>query len=112
MLTVTKRELIDRIADSTHQRRVEVKRTIQTFLDQVIVELSKGNRLELRDFGVFEIKQRAPRTAHNPKTLVRVAVPVLNRSCRCHDRFPECLYCPPAAVTAAPPPMRWAPQVT
>ncbi len=75
MLTVTKRELIDRIADSTHQRRVEVKRTIQTFLDQVIVELSKGNRLELRDFGVFEIKQRAPRTAHNPKTLERVAVP-------------------------------------
>lgn len=75
MSTITKRELIDRIAESTQQKRVEVKRTIQTFLEHVIMELSRGNRLELRDFGVFEIKLRAPRTAQNPKTLERVAVP-------------------------------------
>lgn len=75
MPTITKRELIERIADATKQSRVEVKLTVQSFLDQVIEELSKGNRLELRDFGVFETKQRAGRTAQNPKTLERVAVP-------------------------------------
>ena len=75
MATVTKRELVERIAESTNQSRVEVKRTIQSFLDQVIEELGKGNRLELRDFGVFEIKLRAERVAQNPRTLERVKVP-------------------------------------
>ena len=42
---------------------------------QVIDELGRGNRLEFRDFGVFEIKERAPRVAQNPKTLERVQVP-------------------------------------
>ena len=41
----------------------------------VIDELGRGNRLEFRDFGVFEIKERAPRVAQNPKTLERVQVP-------------------------------------
>lgn len=73
--TVTKKELIDRIASATGQKRMVVKQTVQTFLEQVIIELGKGNRLEFRDFGVFEIKQRAPRMAQNPKTLERVEVP-------------------------------------
>ena len=75
MNTTTKKELIDRIAEDTRQKRASVKRTVQAFLDTVIDELSQGRRLELRDFGVFEIKQRAPRVAQNPKTLERVAVP-------------------------------------
>ncbi len=75
MATTTKKDLIDRIADSTQQRRADVKRTVQAFLDQVIDELGRGNRLEFRDFGVFEIKERAPRVAQNPKTLERVQVP-------------------------------------
>ena len=49
--------------------------TIQTFLDQVILELGRGNRLEFRDFGVFEIRERKARTAQNPKTLEPVHVP-------------------------------------
>lgn len=75
MATTTKKELIDRIADETQLRRSEVKKAVQSFLDHVIDELGKGNRLEFRDFGVFEIKARAPRTAQNPKTLERVDVP-------------------------------------
>jgi integration host factor subunit beta len=75
MATTTKKDLIDRIADTTQQRRADVKRTVQAFLDQVIDELGRGNRLEFRDFGVFEIKERAPRVAQNPKTLERVHVP-------------------------------------
>jgi integration host factor subunit beta len=73
--TVTKKDLIERIADRTRLKRVTVKKAVQEFLDQVIVELKRGNRLEFRDFGVFEIKERAARTAQNPKTLQRVEVP-------------------------------------
>ncbi len=75
MTTTTKKDLIDRIAEETHQKRTAVKRTIQSFLDNVILELRQGNRLEFRDFGVFEIKHRAARMAQNPKTLERVPVP-------------------------------------
>lgn len=75
MKTVTKKELIDRIADRTGNKRVEVKRIIQNFLDEIIEELGNGNRLEFRDFGVFESKIRAARTAQNPKTLEQVKVP-------------------------------------
>lgn len=75
MATTTKKDLIDRIAEETDQKRTAVKKTIQCFLDNVIDELSRGNRLEFRDFGVFEIRRRAPRVAQNPKTLERVPVP-------------------------------------
>lgn len=75
MATITKKELIDRITDATGQKRVDVKRTIQRFLDEVAGELGRGNRLEFRDFGVFEIRERKRRIAQNPKTLERVEVP-------------------------------------
>jgi len=75
MNTITKKILIDRIAENTGMKRVAVKQVVQNFLDEVIVELGEGNRLEFRDFGVFEVKQRAPRIAQNPKTLERVPVP-------------------------------------
>jgi integration host factor subunit beta len=75
MATITKKELIDRIADSTGDRRIQVKRVIQQFLDEIVNELGKGNRLEFRDFGVFETKLRKARKAQNPKTLEPVSVP-------------------------------------
>lgn len=75
MATVTKKELIDQIADATGNKRVVVKKVVQSFLDNIIIELGKGNRLEFRDFGVFEVKQRRARMAQNPKTLDPVQVP-------------------------------------
>jgi len=75
MATITKKELIDRIADSSGGRRVQVKKVVQQFLDEIVNELGKGNRLEFRDFGVFETKVRKARKAQNPKTLEPVAVP-------------------------------------
>ena len=75
MATVTKKELVDRIAEVLNIKRVIVKRVTQQFLDEIIAELGKGNRLEFRDFGVFESKQRAARVAQNPKTMERVPVP-------------------------------------
>jgi integration host factor subunit beta len=75
MATITKKELIDRIAESESHRRVQVKKIVQKFLDEIVNELGRGNRLEFRDFGVFETKLRKARRAQNPKTLEPVAVP-------------------------------------
>ena len=75
MATITKKELIDRIADNAQSKRVQVKKIIQQFLDEIVNELGKGNRLEFRDFGVFETKLRKARKAQNPKTLEPVEVP-------------------------------------
>ena len=73
--TVTKKELVSRIADRTGQTKVVTKDIIQMFLDEIINELGNGNRLEFREFGVFEIKERAARKAQNPRTLEKVDVP-------------------------------------
>ena len=75
MSTITKKELVDRIAESTQAKRVLVKHIIQAFLDEITSELCNNNRLEFRDFGVFETRTRAERIAQNPKTLQRVEVP-------------------------------------
>lgn len=73
--TITKKELSERIADTTGASRASVRRVVQMFLDQIVDELAQGNRIEFREFGVFEIKSRAPRIAQNPRTLERVSVP-------------------------------------
>lgn len=75
MATITKKELVNRIAERTGQTKVVTKEIIQQFLDEVIRELGNGNRLEFREFGVFEIKSRAARRAQNPRTLEKVSVP-------------------------------------
>jgi integration host factor subunit beta len=100
MATVTKKELIERVSERSRINRLVVKKSIQEFLDQVISELKKGNRLEFRDFGVFEVKERAARQAQNPKTLARVDVPskrtvkfkvgrLMRESVEKIDRIPE-----------------------
>lgn len=75
MATITKKDLVERITDKTKLTRHDVKRVCQEFLDQIIIELRRGNRLEFRDFGVFEVKERAARIAQNPKTMQKVEVP-------------------------------------
>jgi integration host factor subunit beta len=75
MATITKKELVNRIAERTGQTKVVTKEIIQQFLDEIIRELGNGNRLEFREFGVFEIKSRAARRAQNPRTLEKVSVP-------------------------------------
>lgn len=75
MATITKKELVNRIAMKTGQTKVITKHIIQLFLDEIIRELGTNNRLEFREFGVFEIKERAARKAQNPRTLQKVDVP-------------------------------------
>ncbi|HPC21982.1 MAG: integration host factor subunit beta [Phycisphaerae bacterium] len=75
MKTITKKHLVDRISEQTNYKRIVVKRVIQQFLEEIVRELGQGNRLEFRDFGVFELRERAARVAQNPKTMEKVHVP-------------------------------------
>ena len=75
MPTTTKREIAERVAQQTGLPQVAVKQVIQMLFDEVITEVSTGNRLEFRDFGVFEVVVRKPRTGRNPRTGDKVAVP-------------------------------------
>lgn len=73
--TVTKKDLVARISEQSGQTKVITKDILQRFLDEIISELAKGNRLEFREFGVFELKSRPARRAQNPRTLEKVDVP-------------------------------------
>ena len=75
MPTITKKVLIDRISIETKFKKAVVGKILNAILDRISLELSRGNRIELRNFGVFEIKERAARKAQNPKTLEQVTVP-------------------------------------
>ena len=75
MATITKKALIDKIAQTHQFRSVTTQKIVQSFLDEIIDELGNGNRLEFRDFGVFSVKTRSAREGQNPKTLEKVHVP-------------------------------------
>jgi integration host factor subunit beta len=75
MATITKKDIVDRITETTKAKQSSVKAIVQCILDEIIAELAKNNRLEFRDFGVFEVRERAARMAQNPKTMEKVQVP-------------------------------------
>ncbi|NQZ56795.1 MAG: integration host factor subunit beta [Lentisphaeraceae bacterium] len=63
---MTKRDLVVRIADETNLNQQEVMSVVQKTLDYITNELSAGRNVELRNFGVFELKVRRPRVGRNP----------------------------------------------
>ena len=75
MGTTTKKELTNSISSALRLQQTVVRDVIQAFLDACTAELAEGNRLEFRDFGVFETVERKPRRARNPRTGDAVAVP-------------------------------------
>ncbi len=75
MRTITKRELVHRIAETVGVSKADARKVVQAFLDMIVDELGRGNRLEFRKFGVFEVRQRKPRVGQNPKTLQKVEIP-------------------------------------
>lgn len=75
MATVTKKELIERLSRRTGQKRTASREMLQALMAEIIETLGDGDRIELREFGVFEIKVRKARMAQNPRTLERLPVP-------------------------------------
>jgi integration host factor subunit beta len=72
---MTKKELAHAIAEETGLTQILVKEIIQRLFDGITVTLEKEGRIELRNFGVFEVKERKPRKARNPRTGESVMVP-------------------------------------
>ena len=78
MPTISKKHLISKVAEKTNNPATPTTSVVQHFLNEITVELGKNNRLEFRDFGVFEVRQRKARVAQNPKTMEKVVVPAKN----------------------------------
>lgn len=74
MATVTKKDLILSIAEKTQANATMVQDVVQALFEEISSQLGRGNRIELRDFGVFSFKKRAARIGHNPRTLEKVQV--------------------------------------
>lgn len=72
---MTKKEIIRDLALKYGLDQTMARKVVQGFLDKTIGILAENGRLELRNFGVFEIRQRAARKARNPKTNERILVP-------------------------------------
>ncbi len=72
--TMTKKKLINSISQEKNMHPNDVRKVIQAFLDKMIDCLSEGDRLEFRDFGVFEVVKRKQKIGRNPKN---AAVPIV-----------------------------------
>jgi len=66
---MVKSELVARLAEKNpHLYQRDVERIVTTIFEEISSALSRGDRVELRGFGAFSVKQRAPRVARNPRT--------------------------------------------
>ncbi len=74
MATITKKKLIQTISQARGLHPNDVRNVIQAFLDAMTDRLSQGDRLEFRDFGVFEVVERKQKVGRNPKN---AAVPIV-----------------------------------
>ncbi len=74
----TKKDIVRQLASRYKVSQVDTMNIVQGVLDTITEVLATEGRLELRDFGVFQVKQRAQRKARNPKTGQEVIVPVRN----------------------------------
>lgn len=72
---VTKRHLVQAVSERTGLGKHEVQQVVEALMNQVVDEVRQGRRIEIRDFGICEIRVRSGRTAQNPKTLEPVPVP-------------------------------------
>lgn len=72
---MTKKDIILKVSDETNLKQIDVKKVVQKTLDCIVDALVRGEKIELRNFGVFKIKQRRSRTGRNPRTGQVVPVP-------------------------------------
>jgi len=72
---VTKKEIVKTISEEIGLTQLKTKEIVQKTFDAIVETLVEDGRIELRNFGVFEVKKRAARKARNPRTGDRVDVP-------------------------------------
>jgi len=72
---MTKKEIVTKISDQTDMKQIDVKRIVQMALDMIVESLSRGETVELRNFGIFKVKSKKARLGRNPKTGENVQIP-------------------------------------
>jgi nucleoid DNA-binding protein len=72
---MTKKDIILKVSDDSNLKQIDVKKVVQRTFDCIIEALARGEKIELRNFGVFKIKQRKSRIGRNPRTGQTVPVP-------------------------------------
>lgn len=72
---MTKKEIVRTISEEIGLTQLQTKEIVQKTFDAIVNTLVRDRRIELRNFGVFEVKRRAPRNARNPRTGQKVPVP-------------------------------------
>lgn len=72
---MTKKDIVLKITDMTGIKQVDVKRIVQKTFDVIVESLIRSEKVELRNFGVFKIKERRARSGRNPRTGENVPVP-------------------------------------
>lgn len=72
---MTKKEIVKTISEEIGLTQLKTKEIVQKTFDAIVETLVEDGRIELRNFGVFEVKRRAARKARNPRTGQRVDVP-------------------------------------
>ena len=72
---MTKKEIVKTISEEIGMTQLKTKEIVQKTFDAIVETLVEERRIELRNFGVFEVKQRAARKARNPRTGEKVFVP-------------------------------------
>lgn len=72
---MTKKEIVKTISEEIGLTQLKTKEIVQKTFDAIVETLVEERRIELRNFGVFEVKERAARKARNPRTGQRVDVP-------------------------------------
>lgn len=72
---MTKKDIVLKVADETNLTQVDVKKVVQRTLDHIVTSLERGETVELRNFGVFKVKNRRGRMGRNPRTGEEVPVP-------------------------------------
>lgn len=72
---MTKKEIVKTISDETGLNQQQIKSIVQKTFDSIIATLAEEGRIELRNFGVFQVRPRAARKARNPRTGRQVEVP-------------------------------------
>ncbi|MFA5431009.1 MAG: HU family DNA-binding protein [Candidatus Omnitrophota bacterium] len=72
---MTKKDIILKVSDDTKLKQIDVKKVVQKTFDCILEALVRGEKIELRNFGIFKIKERKSRTGRNPRTGQTVPVP-------------------------------------
>lgn len=72
---MTKKDIVLKVSSETGLKQLDVKKAVQRSLEVMVEGLSRGETIELRNFGIFKVKSRKGRTGRNPRTGEKVPVP-------------------------------------